>query len=89
MDGISQREMAVMLAYPPGKRQLAEPFEVIYNEDYRPHAVMGWPNGSTFSAFEGKAAAGDEVVAYVCFDGVCKQPTSSPTEMRKLMRREH
>ena len=93
VDGIGVGTMEVILAVPAGKKVLAAPFVKAFNASYRPHAVLGWSDDADgesrdrFSALAEKVPDGDAPMAYVCFDGVCKQPTSSVDEMRALMRR--
>jgi len=58
------------------------PFLARYNAAWRPHAVLSRMTSDTasslgtFGSLEGKVAGEDGPLAYVCFDGTCKLPTS-------------
>ena len=58
------------------------PFLERYNAVWRPHAVLArmTPDRASslasFGSLEGKVAAENGPLAYVCFDGTCKLPTS-------------
>jgi uncharacterized protein YyaL (SSP411 family) len=58
------------------------PFLAKYNAAWRPHAVLArmTPDKASslgsFGSLEGKVAGEDGPLAYVCFDGTCKLPTS-------------
>ncbi len=85
--------MEVIIAVPEGRRDLASPFVAAFDEVYRPHAVIGWSDPADgaavapFRALASKVPDGERVRVYVCFDGICEQPTSELAEVRRLMGR--
>lgn len=86
---IQRPGMQVIIAVPPGAKQQAAPFSSAYNDRYRPMDVIAVIDGSAdeslFKAFTGKTSDGEQAQAYVCFDGVCKQPVTDLVAFQQAM----
>jgi uncharacterized protein YyaL (SSP411 family) len=89
LGGLRRPAMQVVIATPPGAEDSASAFIDEYNSTYRPHDVLarvsGKPGEDKFDAFRSKAEDVVETTAYVCFDGVCKQPVSELDSFRAAM----
>ena len=91
MDANIRPSMEVVLASDEGQETELEPFLLRYNKQWRPYSVLARVNPDTleklsgFGGLSGKFPGEDGVRAYVCFDGVCKMPTSDPEEFSRQM----
>jgi len=81
--------MEVIVVHATADKAAAEPLIAAFDAEFRPHAVLGVHSAdaslSGFSAFRGKVAGADGPLAYVCFDGVCKQPVGTVAELISSM----
>jgi uncharacterized protein len=89
VQAIQRPGMQVVIAVPAGARDRAKPFLAAYNARYRPMDVVavvdGSPGEDRFQALKGKTSAGEQAQAYVCFDGVCKQPVTDVADFELAM----
>jgi uncharacterized protein YyaL (SSP411 family) len=93
VDGFARSSMEVVVVTRPGERDTAAPFVAKFNEVYRPHSVLAVMDAAdedkfeTFSSLSGKIPGEEGPQIYVCFDGLCKQPTTDLGTFVSLMRR--
>jgi uncharacterized protein YyaL (SSP411 family) len=82
VDHLSRNSMEVVLACDPGQEASLAPFLEAYHQKWRPEAVLAVVTPAQletladFGAVRGKLPGEGAPRAYVCFDGVCKMPTS-------------
>ena len=94
VDGFARSSMEVVIVTPPGQSAAAAPFVAKYNAAFRPHSVLAVVDAanaekvSSFGALDGKLSGEEGAQAYVCFDGICKQPTTDVGTFVKLMVQE-
>ncbi len=87
----SRQSMEVVLAYREGQEQALEPFLELYNSEWRPYSVLAVVRQDEaselleFGALVGKESDSDGPVAYVCFDGACRLPTTDLDQFESLM----